>query len=435
MDNTYDIANEGTRDLLVRGIAAAKTKNIDEARFYLNWVLREDAPETSQVEALFWLSEVSTDPAEQRQYVDSLLAMDPNDARGRRKLAILNGQIKPAEIVDADHLAAPAAVTPEEAEARRFTCPTCGGRMVFSPDGQSLVCENCASKGVQNKAGAGPAAGGEEDFFVAMATAQGHLAPVAMHTVTCQACGVSYLLPPQQLTYVCAYCGSSYVLEKIETSSSIAPSGVIPFKVNEIQAKVVLKGWLSRLFKTLPFVARGVGFYLPAWAFSIGGAITWDGAIEKGNLWLPTQGAEPVQQDNLVILASHRLAEDLRAAAIQYDLTQVVAYDPGYLSNWPAETYQITLSDAALDARQQALQNERQSLQQSFTRPVRNLVVHTAEMTVEYVKLLLLPAWLTYYTLNGQKYQVIVNGQTSAITGEHEHKGLGGLINTLLDRP
>ena len=307
--------------------------------------------------------------------------------------------------------------------------------MVFSPDGQSLICENCASKGVQNKAGAVPAAGGEEDFFVAMATAQGHLAPVAMHTVTCQACGVSYLLPPQQLTYVCAYCGSSYVLEKIETSSAIAPSGVIPFKMDEAHAKVVLKDWLLHLNKTLPFVARGAGFYLPAWAFSIGGAITWDGLIEKGDLWLPTRGAGPVQQDNLVVLASKKLPGDLRAAAIHYDLSQVVDYDPGYLSNWPAETYQITLSDAALDARQQAQQNERQSLQQSFTRPVRSLVVHTAEMTVEYVRLVLLPAWLTYYTLNNQKYQVIVNGQTGAITGEREHKGLGGLISTLLDRP
>ena len=136
MDNTYDTWNEGSHDLLVRGIAAAKAKDIDEARFYLNWVLRENAPDKSRVDALFWLSEISADPAEQRQYIDSLLAIDPNDARGRRKLAILNGQIKPAEIVDADHLAAPAAATAQRRpKPGASPAPTAEGAWSFLPMG------------------------------------------------------------------------------------------------------------------------------------------------------------------------------------------------------------------------------------------------------------------------------------------------------------
>jgi hypothetical protein len=36
MDSSHDIMEEGRRDLLVRGIAAAKAKDINEAHFYLN---------------------------------------------------------------------------------------------------------------------------------------------------------------------------------------------------------------------------------------------------------------------------------------------------------------------------------------------------------------------------------------------------------------
>jgi hypothetical protein len=59
-------------------------------------VLRLDPLTHVRVEAWLWLSEISTDPDEQRQCIDSLLAIDANDARARRKLAILNGQLNPA---------------------------------------------------------------------------------------------------------------------------------------------------------------------------------------------------------------------------------------------------------------------------------------------------------------------------------------------------
>src|SRR5512146_759381 len=141
--------SDDTRDLLVRGIAAFKAKEFGEARHYLEWLLHLDPPMDQRLDALMCLVEISHDPAEQRSLLEDALALDPADPRARRRLAILDGRLDPSQIVDPDHLpAAPAPLAPAAAEtgARRFTCPNCGGRMVFTPDGQSLVCEYCAGR-------------------------------------------------------------------------------------------------------------------------------------------------------------------------------------------------------------------------------------------------------------------------------------------------
>src|SRR5512146_3083832 len=212
--------SDATRDLLVRGIAAFKARDFGEARHYLEWLLRLEPPVDQRLDALMCLVEISRDPVEQRSLLEDALALDPADPRPRRRLAILEGRLDPAQIVDPDRLPAAAALTPDAADsgARRFTCPTCGGRMVFTPDGQSLVCEYCAGRersvtqiqeqhapqvgfyGPSSKPPAGSpsasesAAGvPEEDFTVAMATARGHLAPARQHILACQGCGAGFI--------------------------------------------------------------------------------------------------------------------------------------------------------------------------------------------------------------------------------------------------
>jgi Tfp pilus assembly protein PilF len=43
--------SDGARDLLVRGIAAAKAGERDEARHYLEWALRQEPSSDEQIEA------------------------------------------------------------------------------------------------------------------------------------------------------------------------------------------------------------------------------------------------------------------------------------------------------------------------------------------------------------------------------------------------
>ena len=100
-----------------------------------------------RIEILYWLSEATLEPAEKRRCLEEALAYNPGDMRCRRALALLDGKLKPEEIVNPDQVVQPAAaLDPQKAAARRFICPQCGGRMTFAPDGKSLTCEYCESR-------------------------------------------------------------------------------------------------------------------------------------------------------------------------------------------------------------------------------------------------------------------------------------------------
>ncbi len=216
-----------TRDLFIRGMLAAKAKESADARRYLEWVLRLDPPQDMRVDALYWLSKVAETPKEQRRLLEEALAYNPSEMRCRRELAVLKGDLDPGEIVDPDRFtsgAGPALTAGAKAGqaasrpagADRFTCPQCGGRMTYAPDGQSLTCEYCAAR----SSAARPALAAEDDpsaaqnFLIAMATRKGHLHPVTRQTFNCQGCGSPFLLPAQQLSATCPYCGSAYVVRR-----------------------------------------------------------------------------------------------------------------------------------------------------------------------------------------------------------------------------
>jgi len=416
---------DGSHSILVQGIAAAKAGDAKEARYFLEWALRGDLPLHDRLDALYWLSEVSAEPAEQRDYLEEILANDLGDARARRKLAILNGKINPDEIIDPDKLQrSKPSGGPQATDAQRFTCPNCGGRMVYTPDGQSLICEYCAGR--ERLAQALPTGKPveEDDFIVALATARGHLSPVAVQLLTCQGCGASFILPPEQLSISCPYCASSHVVQA-ETREVMRPDGLIPFKVSEKDARTALKAWFEeQAFEILPRVAIGRGLYLPAWTFTMGGQVTWSCLVQQQEEWKPQSGQQVVHQENLLVLATDRLPKVLIPALYRFDLGELTPYDQRYLANWLAETYQIPLADASLTARKMALDSEREKISLNLPQAIRDLNVRSANMIVESYRLILLPVWLTHYKLDESRYELLVNGQTGEVYGERPKKGL-----------
>ncbi len=431
--------SDATRDLLVRGIAAYKAREMGEARRYLEWLLRLEPPLDQRLDALMCLVEVSRDPVEQRSLLEEVLAYNPAEPRARRRLAVLDGRLDPAQVVDPNRTTVPTApLHAEAASARRFTCPSCGGRMVFTPDGQSLVCESCARRehpavapGAQAASGpkdglsAAPAVP-EEDFTVAIATARGHLAPVRQHIIACQGCGTSFILQPQQLSLTCPYCESVYVIEETQSRELVTPSGIVPFHVDEGRARHITQNWLEAFQpKTLLQASAGHGLYLPAWAFDLGGQVAWRCQVKAGRdlwsgreTWETRSNVELVYLNDLLVPASRHLPEVCRPGLAQYNLKELVPYNERYLADWPAETYQVTVGDASLEARMCAFQKEQERVKaRLMLQQVRDLTFSSLGLIVESFKLVLLPAWLAYYTLEGKRYDVMVNGQTGQVTG------------------
>ncbi len=134
---------EYSKELLRSGIIEAKTGNLESACRYLDRAIYMTSSHDVLAEAWFWMGEVTTAPAEKRKALENCLSHDLRHARARRALAILDGKLKADEVINPDKMpAAPEGL--RQANADRFMCPKCGGRMAFAPDGQTLVCDYCS---------------------------------------------------------------------------------------------------------------------------------------------------------------------------------------------------------------------------------------------------------------------------------------------------
>jgi DNA-directed RNA polymerase subunit RPC12/RpoP len=424
--------SERTRDLLVHGIAAVKGQSKTEARHYLQWVL--DAPDAAPeeiVEAWRGLADVSDDPKEKRNCLEQVLAYNPADPEARRELALLDGRLKPEEIVDPDRL--PASAPSTAAPPRRYVCTQCGGAMAFTPEGNALACEYCGQRQWLGDLSENNALLVEQNLIAALATVKGHSKPAAMRAVKCQGCGASFVLAPQTLSANCAYCGSAYVAEQIETRELIEPEGVVPFALTRDQATRALLGW----FRAEKLSLRGdpvppIGVYLPVWTFDLVGEIGWTCLQEQNDLWLPASGNRVVYENDLCVAASHTLSATLIAEINSFPLDALVPYDARYLVDWAAETYTIAVSDASLVARWRVLERERKIILGLILNPYKDLQMSAARLVIESYKLILVPAWIAHYRREGKQYAITINGRTGKLRAEKPTPGVRKFLANLL---
>ena len=427
--------SEKAHDLLIRGVASAKAKQADEARFFLEWVIRTESSLEQRADAFFWLGEISEDPEEKRAHLLEALGCRPNHYQAQRSLAILDGRLDAQDIIDPDKPPAPLSDQGRETKAQRFVCPQCGGRMTFSPDGRSLNCDYCAQR--QSIAGNTQDKGtniASQDFTIAMATAKGHHHPVATHTFECQACGAVFLLAPETASLKCAYCTSVYVVEQTETRQLLPPESLIPFNITEAKARQTLVAWFKQ--QRLPDdiqMAAPLGLYFPAWLFTISGPLPWDCQVPDNNDmndpgpldgWKTHSGIELVAQDNILVSASAKVPDEWISRLDHYNFDQLMKYDPAFLANWPAESYQITLADASLEARSMILDRAQVAVKAKIPAIHKDLHVDSKDLMVESFNLILLPLWLSNFRYEHKRYPIIVNGQTGKAWGRKPGGGV-----------
>jgi DNA-directed RNA polymerase subunit RPC12/RpoP len=434
-----DDDHEGAKLRLAQGIAAAKAGDKDEAFYCFDWVLQTDSSDAQRAEAWLWLSQIYEDDADRRLCLEQAIIHEPMNPRVRRGLALLDGRINPQEIIDPNTVKAETAVPdqPLTADADHFQCPRCAARMNYTPDGTALVCEYCSFRqeltAEENQVAPEYGIGGiEQDFIAALATARGHLQPVAMRALSCQSCGIELLLPPEAISATCPYCDSVYVAEAAETREILPPQALIPFTVNQDAARKALVGWFKKHKIERPRITPIVGIYLPVWTFDIGGEIRWKGKVRRGDDWVPVSGSKQLFYDDVLVQAVDKIRPSLAKELYAYDMTGMVAYDPRYLADWPAERYQLALADASLQARKQLIKDvKKHQGKLSPGQYVHDLIVNSSGLLVESYKLILLPLWMVHYKVEEAVYDVVINGQTGAVRGDRPQNVVGKLFSWL----
>jgi DNA-directed RNA polymerase subunit RPC12/RpoP len=433
---------EDAHHILVRGIAAAKAGDKAEAQRYLERLLLDyAATREEKAQAYIWLTELTDDPEEKRAHLENALACDPTNAMARRGLAVLDGRLKPEDIIDPDQQ--PAQVepeTPQPVDARRFVCPQCGGVMAFEPGDQSVRCTYCGHHQTVFSALKDGLFVQEHDFFVALATVKGHALPAGLNVYQCEGCQAKLVLTRELSTH-CPYCGSSHVVE-IKTQEMVQPEGIIPFAVTVEEAEKTFRRWLDKNIKGDQIrTTRVRGIYLPAWTFDISKEIRWRGIETENNRYGRSQkrtheGSYYMLEDDVLVPATHTLPQDLIGIFDKFLLKEAVPYDSAYLANWPTALYDISVSDASLLARQIVLKKGKKAAHMQAIARVPNIQdfqIYPSDIAVLSYKLLLLPFWIANYRYEENVYTVVINGQTNRVSGQKPSGLLKKLFGSIFD--
>jgi hypothetical protein len=129
---------------------------------------------------------------------------------------------------------------------------------------------------------------------------------------------------------------------------------------------------------------------------------------------LPAQTVErPVFYNDIPVAASHRLPPKLAEEIHNFHLDQVQPYDPGFLADWPADTYQISAAQASLVARQHVWRDAQEivaaQLKDQIAGPFGasnvEMTLNSSNLYVEAFKLILVPLWIVRYHFQKQTYE------------------------------
>ena len=299
-------------DLLREGIFHYRVKEYDLARNYIQRALETADDMQTRAQANYYLSLLTVDPIQRRQFLEDTLSIDSTHAEARRALAVLDGKLNASEIVNPETLPAPS--------AGRSRC-----RLSASPArnaGAGWYLPRMAFRWFANiatRAGACPRrpTAGNRIFSLPWRTD-----PVSGYRSKCprsvaRGCGATFVLAVDQISATCAYCGSVHVVATAEKRKLIEPDSILPMAFDQKQANWKLVHWVEAM-KVVPQeqVQAPRGLYLPVWMFDIFGNIPWKGMTYRDKRMVPVSGEKTIHFEEVRILGSKKVGRsDGEAAA------------------------------------------------------------------------------------------------------------------------
>jgi hypothetical protein len=339
---------------------------------------------------------------------------------------------------------------PEAIAQKKFSCPSCGGESQWNPAKKELVCPFCGTVSpVQAElAPSGEQVIVEHDLVAALRgipdSQRGWQAQKI--SVKCQSCQAISVFDPGRVGQRCDFCGSTALVPYEEIKEAFRPESLLPMKISETQVRDSIRRWYgSRWFapnklKRAAFTDTVKGLYIPYWTFDAQVHADWtaesgyyyyvtesyqdaDGKTQTRQVqkvrWEPSSGSADLFFDDELVPASRGVQPAMLRCVEPYPTKELVPYNPGFLSGWVVERYQIDLIAAAKAAREEMdSEMERLCGGQVPGDTYRDLRVET-DYSGQTFKHILTPLWLLAYNYGTRNFQVVINGYTGAIAGRY----------------
>ncbi len=333
---------------------------------------------------------------------------------------------------------------------RKHPCPECGGDAEWNAAKKALACPYCGTV-LPWSDGEDPmgAAIVEHDLLRALAetadTPRGLVAE--KRAVRCESCHAISQFDADRAAQRCDFCGSPAIVPAEDLRDAITPESLLPAAVPEPRVRDQLREWYrTRWFapnrlKKSALTDTLHGIYLPYWTFDAKVDATWtaesgyhyyvteqvrgsDGKLQSRQVrktrWEPSAGAlSHFFDDDLVPGTVGVHTALLRKVEPFPTLEDLKPYDPAYVRGWTVERYQVDLRQAATLSQGQM----DEAMRALCGREVPGDTYRNLEVSSTYhgrtFKHILVPIWLVTYTYGPKSFQVVVNGYTGKMAGEH----------------
>ena len=331
----------------------------------------------------------------------------------------------------------------------KFACPSCGGEAQWNPAKKALVCPFCGTVApmAPPAEGAGPVP--EHDLTAALRSIPDDQRgwQAEKKSVKCQSCQAITVFDPVRVAQRCDFCGSSALIPFDEIKAPIRPESLLEFRLSETDVRDKVRIWYgNRWFAPDALKGRALtdtlhGVYLPYWTFDSQVHAEWtaesgyhyyetehytDSAGKQQSRqvqhtrWQPSSGALDHFFDDELVPGSRGVSgEMLRKIEPFPTTTDLKPYDPGFLSGWVVEQYQIDLIAAAQHARDTMDAKVERLCDAEVPGDTHRGLRVASDHSAQTFKHILVPVWILAYTYGSQNYQVIVNGYTGTMAGKH----------------
>jgi hypothetical protein len=338
----------------------------------------------------------------------------------------------------------------EAVAQKKFSCPACGAEAQWNPEKKAIVCPFCntVSPAQIELTAEGRETIVEHDLVSALRgipdDQRGWQAKKI--SVRCQSCQAISVFDPERVGQRCDFCGSSALVPYEEIKEAFRPESLLPMKISETQVRDSIRQWYrTRWFapnklKSVALTDTVKGLYIPYWTFDAhvhadwtadSGYYYWEtetytdaqGKTQTRQVqktrWVPSSGSLNHFFDDELVSASRGVQPETLRKIEPFPTRELAPYNPGYLSGWVVERYQIDLIAAAKTAREK-MDAQMQSLcgAQVPGDTYRNLQVDT-DYSGQTFKHILTPIWLLTYHYGARAFQVVINGYTGTIAGEY----------------
>ena len=327
-------------------------------------------------------------------------------------------------------------------------CKDCGGNLKYLPGTPYLNCEYCGAK---NEITSTEATEIIENDFESFLNEKAHTEDKQeISTVKCDNCGAATTLKPNVTSCTCPYCDTPLVIKNASTSTIIAPSYLLPFKVDRKKATDSFIKWVDGLWfapNKLKLYAQHSseklnGMYMPYWTYDSNTVTSYSGMrgvyyyvtesytdsngksqtrqVQRTN-WYPASGTVHNEFDDVLVVSSKSLPEKLANELEPWDLPELVAYNDSYLSGFITESYQVDLKTGFEKAKAKMQGVIRTSVNHDIGGDVQQITSMDSSYNDITFKHILLPVWLSSYKYKEKVYRFLINARTGEVQGERPY--------------